>query len=161
VSGSKLQAELRQIRPFRSRAQEATLALLRTCDFLMHRQTEIIAPFAISGEQYNVLRILRGAGAEGLPTLEVADRLVVRNPAITRLLDKLEAKRLVVRRRCKQDRRRVYCHITPAGLALLAELDAPIDRVTEATMAGVTKSDVITLIRILDQIRASAQNTTN
>jgi len=73
-----------------------------------------------------VLRILRGAGQQGTPTLEIADRMIQKNPGITRLLDKLEAKHLVRRKRCPEDRRQVLCWITEAGLRLLADLDKPM-----------------------------------
>ena len=153
---SGLQAEIRQSRPFRSRAQEAVLSLFRTTDLIKRRHAALTDPHGVSGEQYNVLRILRGAGPAGLPTLDVAERMVVHNPAITRLVDKLEAKRLIVRQRCTEDRRRVYCRITPAGLDLLQKLDEPVDNQSEALLSALPQGDVDELIRILQKIRTTA-----
>src|SRR5690606_289566 len=87
----------------------------------------VLEPTGLSQEQYNVLRILRGAGESGLPTLEVSSRMIEQAPAITRLMDKLEAKKFVRRVRCKEDRRQVLCFITPSGLELLQKLDHPIN----------------------------------
>jgi DNA-binding MarR family transcriptional regulator len=108
----------------------------------------------MSAEQYNVLRILRGAGSDGLPTLEVADRLVEHTPAITRLLDKLEKRGFVRRERPPQDRRRVMCFITKAGLSLLRELDPLIEREQKASLDAASEQELRQLIRILDKIRA-------
>src|SRR5215470_7514740 len=98
---------------------------MRTADLVRRHATALIEPQGITLQQYNVLRILRGAGADGLPTLEVADRMIEQTPGVTRLLDRLEAKQLVRRQRCPKDRRQHLCWITPKGLALLRKLDAP------------------------------------
>ena len=94
---SRIQAEIKQKKPFRSRQQEAGLALLRTADVVRRRIARVIEPHGVTLQQYNVLRILGGAGKEGMPTLEIAGRMIERTPGITRLLDRLEAKRLVRR----------------------------------------------------------------
>ncbi len=112
-----LREEIRQNKPFASPAQEALLALSRTTDLLQRRFAELVEPYGISLQQYNVLRILRGAGQEGTPTLEIADRMIQRTPGITRLLDKLEAKHLVRRKRCPEDRRQVLVLDHRSGLA--------------------------------------------
>src|SRR6266576_2721240 len=111
---------------FRSREQEAALGLLRTADAVKRSLAQVIEPHGITAQQYNVLRILRGAGADGLPTLEIADRMIEQTPGITRLIDRLESKKLVWRERSSTDRRCVYCRITAAGIALLARLDGPV-----------------------------------
>src|SRR5215468_993641 len=116
-----LREEIRQSKPFESSAQEAILALYRTTDQLQRRFSKLVEPHGISLQQYNVLRILRGAGKQGTPTLEIADRMIEQTPGITRLLDKLERKKLVRRERCPEDRRQVLCWITKQGLDLLAE----------------------------------------
>ncbi len=105
--------EIKQEQAFESRQQEAIVALLLTTDQLKGRLSELAARFGITPQQYNVLRILRGAGEEGLPTLEVMDRMIERNPGITRLLDRLEAKSLIRRERSAGDRRRQICRIIP------------------------------------------------
>src|SRR6266849_4791387 len=118
-----LQAELKQKVPFRSREAEAYLSLLRTADALQSQVEAKLKEFGLTGTQYNALRILRGAGAEGLPCSEIGERMITRDPDITRLLDRLQKRGLVDRSRGKQDRRVIYGKITPAGLKLLREMD--------------------------------------
>src|SRR3954449_5749780 len=107
---------------FRSREQQATLGLLRTSDALKRSLAQVIEPHGITPQQYNVLRILRGAGPDGLPTLTIGERMIEQTPGVTRLVDRLERKGLVTRAPCPTDRRRVFCRITPKGLDLLTEL---------------------------------------
>jgi DNA-binding MarR family transcriptional regulator len=106
-------------------------------------------------QQYNVLRILRGAGPDGLPTLEIGTRMIEQAPGVTRLLDRLEAKQLVLRVRCLSDRRQVFCHITDAGLALLASLDDAVNEADTTAMSGLTRAETKTLIELLDKVRAA------
>src|ERR687897_938950 len=96
---SALQKEIRQTRPFQSRGQEAVLALMRTTDLARRVIGKVLEPYDVTAQQYNVLRILRGAGEAGLPTLDIADRMIEQAPGITRLIDRLEAKGLVRRER--------------------------------------------------------------
>ena len=117
------------------------------------RHARLIEPSGLSAEQYNVLRILRGSAPEGLPTLEIASRMIQQTPGITRLLDKLEAKRLVKRERCPKDRRQVLCWITPAALALLAGIDAPLGRSEEESFEGLKTAEVRQLIDLLGRVR--------
>jgi DNA-binding MarR family transcriptional regulator len=151
---SPLQREIRQSKPFRSTSHEAAVGLLRTADVLRRRIAAVVAPSGITPQQYNVLRILRGAGPAGLPTLEIAERMIEETPGITRLVDRLEARGLVVRERSDEDRRVVACRITPAGGKLLAGLDAPMDAADAAAFANVSAADQKRLIRILDAVRA-------
>ena len=155
---SRLQRELRQSRPFRSRGQEAFLALLRTADGVKHRFNVLFEGVGITLQQYNVLRILRGAGEAGIPTLEIGERMIERTPGVTRLLDRLEAKGLVRRERCPEDRRKVLCHISGSGLSLLDALDGPVENVDELIFRDVPEGDVETLIRILDQLRGQCED---
>lgn len=150
---SSLRAEIRQNKPFQSPAQEATLALFRTSDLLERRLAQLVEPRGISLQQYNVLRILRGAGQEGTPTLDIADRMIQKAPGITRLLDKLEAKRLVRRERCPQDRRQVLCSITDAGLRLLAALEQPMAKSGTRAMDPLTAAEQRHLIAMLERVR--------
>ncbi|HEX4951882.1 MAG TPA: MarR family transcriptional regulator [Thermoanaerobaculia bacterium] len=150
---SRIAQEIRQNRPFRSASQEALIALLRTTDRLRRGLSSVIEPTGITLQQYNVLRILRGARGEGLPTLEIAHRMVEETPGITRLLDRLEAKSLVRRERCRQDRRQVLCWIEPSGLDLLASLDGPVDRADESLLATLSAAEQRQLILLLDKIR--------
>jgi DNA-binding MarR family transcriptional regulator len=146
--------EIRQTKPFESPAQEAILGLYRTADLLQRRFAELVEPHGISLQQYNVLRILRGAGKEGTPTLEIADRMIEKTPGITRLLDKLEGKRLVRRERCPGDRRQVLCWITERGLELLADLDQPLAGAGANAMQPLTSTELRSLISLLETIRS-------
>jgi MarR family transcriptional regulator, organic hydroperoxide resistance regulator len=152
-TSQRLREELRQTKPFQNRSQEAYLALLRTVDELRRRSAVLMAANGVSLEQYNVLRILRGAGPEGLPTLEIAGRMVERQPGVTRLLDKLEAKGLVRRVRCQQDRRQVLCTLTEAGQTLLATLDGPVDESSQRSFGALRPEELETLVEYLDRIR--------
>ncbi|HEY5611892.1 MAG TPA: MarR family transcriptional regulator [Thermoanaerobaculia bacterium] len=152
---SRVAEEIKQRRPFRTQNAEATVALLRTADVVRRRVTAVIEPHGITGQQYNVLRILRGAGDQGLPTLEIAERMIEQAPGITRLLDRLEAKGLVRRERCERDRRQVLCWITPASLRLLAELDEAVVQADDAALGPLTKKEVTLLIQLLDKVRGS------
>ena len=147
--------EIRQTRPFRSRRQEAFLGLLRTTDVVKRLVTRVFQPVGVTRQQYNVLRILRGAGDDGLPTLAIAERMVECSPGVTRLVDRLVAKGWVSRERCPDDRRQVICRITPSGLELLAGLDDPVERATRESLAGLDDDEIERLIDLLDRIRAA------
>ncbi len=149
-----LQDELQQTKPFRSESQETTLALMRTASVVSRRYARLVEPHGISLAQYNVLRILRGAGPEGLPTLAIRDRMIEEGSTVTRLLDKLEAAALVTRSRCRPDRRQVLCTITDAGLALLASLDPSFDATDESSMSMLDPATRRQLLDILARIRA-------
>jgi DNA-binding MarR family transcriptional regulator len=140
---------------FRSREQEAALGLLRTADAMKRSLAQVIEPHGITPQQYNVLRILRGAGAEGLPTLTIGERMIEQTPGVTRLVDRLERKGLVARTPCPKDRRRVFCTITTKGLHLLEELDDPVNRWDVQAVAVLPPSDLDSLINLLDRVRAS------
>jgi DNA-binding MarR family transcriptional regulator len=148
-----LRDEIRQSKPFDSAAQEAILALYRTSDMLRRRFSQLVEPHGISLQQYNVLRILRGAGKTGTPTLDIAERMIEMTPGVTRLLDKLEAKHLVRRQRCPEDRRQVLCWITQSGLRLLAELDKPLTAAGAKSMEPLSTAEQKTLIRTLERVR--------
>ena len=150
---SPIQDEIQQRRPFRSRGQEGLLSLLRTADQLKRRVASVVEPHGLTLQQFNVLRILRGAGPLGLPTLDIADRMIERAPGITRLLDRLEKKALVRRERCPKDRRRVEVAITTRGLRLLAGLDRPVAEADDELLARLGSRRTITLIRLLDAVR--------
>jgi MarR family transcriptional regulator, organic hydroperoxide resistance regulator len=148
-----LREELKQVRPFRSQQHEAALALLRTADMVRRTIGRAVEPQGLSFEQFNVLRILRGAGADGLATLEVAERLVEATPAITRLLDKLESKGLVERERSSEDRRRIVCRVTKAGLKLLAENDDAVEAAHKEAFTGLNREQVRSLVELLGTMR--------
>jgi MarR family transcriptional regulator, organic hydroperoxide resistance regulator len=152
---TRIAQELKQTRPFHSARAEAVVGLLRTADLISRMIGVVVEPRDITAQQYNVLRILRGAADAGLPTLEIAERMIEQTPGITRLLDRLESKKLVARERCTKDRRRVYCRITSAGLALLKALDAPIRAAEEQALADLTAQEVKSLVELLDRTRDS------
>ena len=150
---SSLRAEIRQNKPFESSAQEAILALFRTSDLMERRLAQLVERRGISLQQYNVLRILRGAGQQGTPTLDIADRMIQKAPGITRLLDKLAAKRLVRRERCSEDRRQVLCWITDTGLRLLADLEQPMAKSGTRALDPLTAAEQRHLIAMLERLR--------
>lgn len=150
---SAVQQEIRQSRPFRSRSQEGVIALLRTAELVRRFLTAAVAPVGLTLQQYNVLRILRGAGPPGLPTLDVASRMIEHAPGITRMMDRLEAQGWVTRERCPTDRREVHCRITPAGLGLLERLDPTVDETDRLAMGSLDDRALQRLIGMLDAVR--------
>lgn len=156
MATTPLQRELRQTKPFESAAHEAVVGLFRTADGLHRRMSAVVGPLGITAQQFNVLRILRGAGDEALPTLDIAERMVEQTPGVTRLLDRLEAKHLITRQRCPRDRRQVLCRITAVGLKLLAQLDGPVREANEQALGALPVAAQRQLIRLLDRIRAGS-----
>src|SRR6185312_16900298 len=108
---------------FHSVKAEVAVSILRTAALIERYYAQVVARSGLTTQQYNVLRILRGAGEEGLPTLVIRDRMIHEAPGITRLLDKLEKAGLARRERCSPDRRQVLCYITDKGLEVLDQLD--------------------------------------
>ena len=153
MSRSRLQAELKQKIPFASREQEAYLALLRTTDALQSSVEAKLKEFGLTGTQYNALRILRGAGQAGLPCSEIANRMVTRDPDITRLLDRLERTHLVRRARDASDRRVVLARITQAGLDLLDQLNRPLAELNRKLLGSLGEEKLRALLALLEQAR--------
>jgi DNA-binding MarR family transcriptional regulator len=147
VSG--IQAEIKQTKPFGSLEEEAFLALQRTADQLQGRVVEMLKPYGLSPTQYNALRILRGAGTCGLACSEVGERMINRDPDITRLLDRLEGRGLVRRARGQKDRRVITAHITAGGNKLLKELDQPVEEFQKRLLGGLGKERLKALVRLL------------
>jgi DNA-binding MarR family transcriptional regulator len=152
VTKHTLQHELRKKKPFDSPEQEACLNLVRTQDHIGHHFAQLFGDHGISGPQYNVLRILRGAG-EGLPCQEIGSRMITRMPDITRLVDRLEGVGLVTRCRTPQDRRLVLVTITPAGLDLLARLDSPVLDLHKRLLGHLNREELAELSRLLVKAR--------
>jgi DNA-binding MarR family transcriptional regulator len=150
-----LRDEIKQSQPFSSLEQEALLAVERTAAVLMHRFNESLKPYGITSTQYNVLRILRGAGDAGLCRNDIRDRLVAQVPDVTRLLDRLEEAGLVERERGESDRRLVTTRITRAGLALLKQLDAPVLDTHRRHLGHLSSAQLRSLIDLLTAARAS------
>ena len=155
MSESSLQAEIKKKHPFDSLEQEAFLNLLRTSDQLQAEFARLFAIHGLSGPQYNVLRILRGAEGDGLQCLEIAGQMITRMPDITRLVDRLEGSGLVERSRTETDRRVVIVKITAAGLDLLARLDQPVMETHRQAMQNLSADEQRELIRLLTKARAA------
>jgi len=142
----------------RSVAHDGVVAVLRTAELLRRQTAAVVEPSGITLQQFNVLRILRGAGAagsDGLPTLEVGERMIEQTPGVTRLLDRLEAKGLVRRQRCPKDRRQHLCWITPPGLAVLAALDAPVLECSRTSLKALAPRQQAVLLDLLDSVRTA------
>ncbi len=150
---SRLQRELKQNRPFSAATQEVAVALMRTADLVRRGLAAVVEPLGITVQQYNVLRILRGEQEQGLPTLEIAERMIEQTPGITRLIDRLEAKELVARERSETDRRQVFCRITRPGLALLARLDQPVRDAEQEALRDLTAQQLARMLTLLDRAR--------
>jgi DNA-binding MarR family transcriptional regulator len=150
----KIYDELKQSKRFADPRQEATIALLRTADVLRGRTEAALLPHGLSPEQYNVLRILRGAPDRSLPTLEIASRMITRAPNITRLIDKLVQKKLVSRCDDDRDRRVVVVKLTPKGLDLVNGISATVDDLDAKGLGALSKAQVDALIEILDAVRS-------
>ena len=156
MSGS-LQTQIAQSRPFRSPEEEAFLNVLRTAAVLVGGLTELLREHDVSQPQYNVLRILRGAGAAGLPSGEIGTRMVGRDPDVTRVLDRMEARGLVVRERGTADRRVVTARITPAGERLVGALDAPVAALHGRQLGHLSPEELRALSALLERARDEAR----
>jgi DNA-binding MarR family transcriptional regulator len=149
----KLAKEIHQTRPFSSVEQEVFLNVLRTADVLTTKLDAILKPLGLSPTQYNVLRILRGAGEDGLACGRIAERMITRDPDVTRLLDRLEKCGLIRRARQTDDRRVVKGFITPAGIKLLADLDAPVKKFNKQQLAPLGPAKLRQLADLLEAAR--------
>jgi DNA-binding MarR family transcriptional regulator len=150
---SSLATALKQNRPFVSLEQEVYLSILRTASELSHAVDQVFRPFDITSSQYNVLRILQGAGTDGLCRNEISERMVTATPDMTRLLDRMEKAGWVTRERAEEDRRQVSTHITKAGMELLARLEKPTGDFVMSLFTGATTRDLKTVLKVNDQIR--------
>jgi DNA-binding MarR family transcriptional regulator len=148
-----LQDELRQRRPFTSPEEEAYLNVARTSAVLADAMEQVMRPAGLSLAQYNVLRILRGAGPDGLCRNELRDRMLTRMPDVTRLLDRMEEAGLVVRERSAEDRRLVRTRITADGRALVDGLDAPVGAVHQRLLGHLAPTELRALSDLLTRAR--------
>ena len=155
MAAVRIRDEIKQRKPFHSLSQEAVLALVRTADLLRRHFSDTLEPHGITPQQFNVLRILRGAGKVGLPTMEIGRRMIEQTPGTTRLVDRLIDKGWVTRESSAGDRRQVVCRITSKGLTALAATDAPMRAADEKALEGLSKEDLRSLLRILDIARST------
>ena len=151
-----LQTELKQKKPFPRVTAEALLSVLRTAAVLEHQVNETLKPYGITHTQYNVLRILRGAGANGLCGREVGERMVSRVPDVPRLLDRMEETGLIKRERDRGDRRHVTARITRKGLAMLDQATPELEAVERARAGKIPTGQLQQLIEVLSTVRGNS-----
>ncbi len=153
----RLARDIKQSKPFHSERQEAFFNLLRTTEHLSREASHLLKDQDLSQTQYNVLRILRGAGEAGLPCSEIGNRLISHDPDVTRLIDRLEKRGLVSRNRDSADRRVITIRLTPAGLALVegSDADRKLDAVLAPYFARLAPGDCQILITLLENLRES------
>jgi DNA-binding MarR family transcriptional regulator len=152
---SKLQKELKQQKPFSSPEEEIYLSILRTAEALSWGIAEILKDVELTLTQYNVLRILRGAGVEGATCGQISERMVTKDSDITRLLERLDTRGLITRARDGNDRRFITVRITKDGLRLLASLDKPVVECHKRQIGHLGRERLATLGRLLDVTRDS------
>ncbi len=149
-----LHVELKSARPFALLEEEVHLSIVRTAALLEHAMSQVLKTHGLTSTQYNVLRILRGAGAAGLCRHEIGARLLWPVSDVTRLLDRMTELGLIDRARADADRRLVRTFITPAGLDRLAALDEPVRQFHRERLAGVRRKDLQALVDTLAEVRA-------
>jgi DNA-binding MarR family transcriptional regulator len=151
-----LHEELKSAKPFDLLEEEAHLSIVRTAALYEHAVARVLKPYSLTPTQYNVLRILRGAGPGGLCRNEIGARLLRQVPDVTRLLDRMTEQKLIGRRRSDRDRRLVRTHITPKGLALLADLEAPVRTFHKRRLKRVGSLKLRRLVALLAELRDAA-----
>ena len=149
---AKLAEEIKMRKPFSQLEEEAALSIMRTADLLSQRTLPVLRGFDLSGSQYNVLRILRGS-PEGLPCGQIAERMISRDPDVTRLLDRMEARGLIRRERSEQDRRVVTARITAGGLELLKQADPAITVHHRRQFEALGEKKLRRLIELMQEVR--------
>jgi DNA-binding MarR family transcriptional regulator len=152
----KLQEEIKQGKPFRSLQEEVFINILLTADTLSRKLSETLKRSGLTPAQYNVLRILRGAGECGHACREIGDRMITKDPDITRLLDRLEDRGLVSRARDERDRRVITVRVTRRGLELLSELDSEVDRFDLKLFEHMSERQLTKLCELLELARERA-----
>lgn len=152
---SVLLSEIKQTKPFASTEEEVLLNLQRTAEVLGRKAVEVLKPSELTVVQYNVLRILRGAGTGGIKCSEISERLITKDSDITRLLDRLEIRHLIYRERDRKDRRVILTRITLKGAKLLAELDEPITTASRQQLAHLSREQLEQLNNLLVAARTA------
>ncbi len=151
--GTKLKQEIKQNKPFPGLEQEAMLNLQRTAGQALHMMQQLLKEYGLTPSQYNVLRILRGAGADGLRCAEIGERMLTHDPDITRLLERLLRQGLIERRRDGKDRRVVHSRISAEGLRVLMELDPVTERASKSLLGHMGPEKLESLIDLLETAR--------
>ncbi len=153
---SRLALEIQQNKPFQSAEQALYISILKTASELALSTDRFLRAYGITHIQYNVLRILQGAGPDGLGRNKIAERMITTAPDMTRLLDRMASQGLVVRTRDREDKRQVATTITPAGKALLARVEGPLMKLHTAQFAKLNKMAMKTAIECLSNVREAA-----
>lgn len=151
----EIQQKLKQTKPFGSREEAVYLGIQIIADEQRARFSDLFKTKDLTGAQYNVLRILRGAGANGLSCREIGERMISRDSDITRMLDRLEARQLITRERQTDDRRVVLAFITKTGLGTLSELDGPVNELHRTLWGHLSEKELESLIKLLGKATAN------
>lgn len=152
----KLLDEIKQTKPFRTLEDEVFVNLLRTAEVFLWKEAEMLKPYELTLPQYNVLRILRGAEPDGLICREISERMITRDPDVTKLLDRLETRGLVSRERQQKDRRVIVTRVTKEGLKIVNELDGPSLELTSGLLGHLGERRLRTLNNLLEAAREKA-----
>jgi DNA-binding MarR family transcriptional regulator len=155
---SKLQTEIKQSKPFAGVEHEALLNIQRTASFVVHTLQQLLKRHSLTEPQYNVLRILRGAGPDGLRCSEIGDRMIARDPDVTRLIERLQRNGLIERRRDARDRRVVHSRITAQGLKILEDLDPEVAATSNGMLSHMAPEKLRALIELLEEVREGARS---
>jgi DNA-binding MarR family transcriptional regulator len=152
----KLLEEIGQKKPFATLEDEVFVNVLKTAEDFLRKEAELLRPYELTPSQYNVLRILRGAGPEGLICREIGERMIARDPDVTKLIDRLEGRGLVTRERQQKDRRVIVVRITDEALKTLAEIDRPVLELTSGLLGDLGERRLKTLNSLLEAAREKA-----
>jgi DNA-binding MarR family transcriptional regulator len=152
----KLVEEIKQTKPFKTLEDEVFVNVLRTAEIFLWKEAEMLKPYDLTLPQYNVLRILRGAGDNGLICREIGERMITRDPDMTKLLDRLEARGLVTRERQQTDRRVIVARIGKEGLKIVNALDGPSLELTGGLLGHLGERRLKTLNTLLEEAREKA-----
>ena len=153
-----MRSELKQGKPFPHPEEELFLSLVRTTDMLGRMASDLLKEHGLSTAQYNVLRILRGAGPKGLSCGEINTRMVTRDPDVTRLLDRLEFRKLISRSRDSGDRRVVSVCISPEGLALIEPIDQPLVEIHKKQFGFMSADEIREVLKQLTRVREQMES---
>ena len=150
---NKLKDEIQQKKPFSGLEEEALLNIRRTSDYIEHVSQQMLKQHGLTEPQYNVLRILRGAGDDGLRCSEIGERMITRDPDVTRLLSRLQRRRLVERKRDRRDRRVIHIRISVDGNKILQELDPVVEAAGVSILGHLSQDRLVLLIDLMEEVR--------
>ena len=148
----KLEEAIQQRIPFKNEWQKTIVNIIFTHNWIQERHKTLFKPYGITTQQFNVLRILRGQHPKPISTSDIRERMLDRMSDVSRIVDRLVKKNLVVRKTCKADKRLVDVVITPAGMNLLTEIDSNMERFDQ-TILGLTQKEAQQLNDLLDKLR--------